>query len=440
MKKDAIIKKSNSLVAFRRIRMKQSKMFIPTLREVPSDAEIRSHQFLLRAGFIKQVAAGIYTYLPLAKKVLNNIEGIVREELDAIGGNELLMPTLHPRELWEETGRWGVYGSELMRMTDRNNREFALGPTHEEVVTHVVRDALNTYKKLPLTVYQIQTKFRDEARPRFGLMRGREFIMKDAYTFHATQESLDESYNDFVTAYHNIFSRCGLDFRMVEADSGQIGGSQSAEFMALAEVGEDTIAYSTTGSYAANVEVCDLPVGSPSPDGNGVLAHAKGIEIGHVFKLGTKYSAAMKAEFIDENQQKHPIIMGCYGIGVSRVMMAVIEQNNDEFGMIWPKSIAPFAVHVVPVDVKKEDQLTAAQELYQSLQQAGLSVLMDDRRERAGVKFSDADLVGLPIRVTVGRGVSEGMVEVKVRQTGETAEVALANVVSFVQEKYATLK
>ncbi len=420
--------------------MKQSKMFIPTLREVPSDAEIRSHQFLLRAGFIKQVAAGIYTYLPLAKRTLNHIESIVREELDAIGGNELLMPTLHPRELWEETGRWGVYGAELMRMTDRNNREFALGPTHEEVVTHVVRDALNTYKKLPLTVYQIQTKFRDEARPRFGLMRGREFIMKDAYSFHADQASLDETYQEFVGAYHNIFSRCGLNFRMVEADSGQIGGSQSAEFMALAEVGEDTIAYSTTGSYAANVEVCDLPVGSPSPDGNGVLAHAKGIEVGHVFKLGTKYSEAMKAEFIDENQKKQPIIMGCYGIGVSRVMMAVIEQNNDEFGMIWPKSIAPFAVHVVPVDVKKEDQLTAAEDIYAALKDAGLSVLMDDRRERAGVKFSDADLVGLPVRVTVGRGVSEGIVEVKIRQTGEVAEVALADVVSYVKEKYATLK
>ncbi len=420
--------------------MKQSKMFIPTLREVPSDAEIRSHQFLLRAGFIKQVAAGIYTYLPLAKRTLNHIESIVRDELDAIGGNELLMPTLHPRELWEETGRWGVYGAELMRMTDRNNREFALGPTHEEVVTHVVRDALNTYKKLPLTVYQIQTKFRDEARPRFGLMRGREFIMKDAYSFHADQASLDETYQEFVGAYHNIFSRCGLNFRMVEADSGQIGGSQSAEFMALAEVGEDTIAYSTTGSYAANVEVCDLPVGSPSPDGNGVLAHAKGIEVGHVFKLGTKYSEAMKAEFIDENQKKQPIIMGCYGIGVSRVMMAVIEQNNDEFGMIWPKSIAPFAVHVVPVDVKKEDQLTAAEDIYAALKDAGLSVLMDDRRERAGVKFSDADLVGLPVRVTVGRGVSEGIVEVKIRQTGEVAEVALADVVSYVKEKYATLK
>ncbi|HAX73637.1 MAG TPA: proline--tRNA ligase [Firmicutes bacterium] len=419
--------------------MKQSMMFIPTLREVPSDAEIRSHQFLLRAGFIKQVAAGVYTYLPMAKRVLNNIEGIVRDELDAIGGNELLMPALQPRELWNETGRWDVYGSELMRLTDRHDREFALGPTHEEVITYVVRDYLNSYKKLPLNVYQIQTKFRDEARPRFGLMRGREFIMKDAYTFHATQECLDRTYNDFVTAYHNIFGRCGLNFRMVEADSGQIGGSQSAEFMALAEVGEDTIVYSTTGSFAANIEVADLPVGAPSPDGVGVVDHAKGIEVGHVFKLGTKYSEAMKAEFLDENQVKNPIIMGCYGIGVSRVMMAVIEQNNDEFGMIWPKGIAPFAVHVVPVDVKKAEQAEKAEEIYQALQDAGLTVLLDDRKERAGVKFSDADLVGLPIRITVGRGVTDGKVEVKVRQTGEVTEVQLADLVSFVKEKYETL-
>ena len=419
--------------------MKQSMMFIPTLREVPSDAEIRSHQFLLRAGFIKQVAAGVYTYLPLAKRVLNNVEGIVRDELDAIGGNELLMPALQPKELWDESGRWDVYGSELMRLTDRNNREFALGPTHEEVITHVVRDFLNSYKKLPLTVYQIQTKFRDEARPRFGLMRGREFIMKDAYSFHATQESLDEAYNNFVKAYTNIFTRCGLNFRMVEADSGQIGGSQSAEFMALAEVGEDTIVYSTTGSFAANIEVADLEVGAPSPDGVGVVAHAKGIEVGHVFKLGTKYSEPMNAVFLDENQKKQPVIMGCYGIGVSRVMMAVIEQNNDENGMIWPKGIAPFDIHVVPVDVKKADQLEAAENIYAELKAAGFEVLLDDRKERAGVKFSDADLIGLPIRITVGRGIADGIVEVKVRQTGEVAEVAVADLMTFVKEKYETL-
>ena len=419
--------------------MKQSMMFIPTLREVPSDAEIRSHQFLLRAGFIKQVAAGVYTYLPLAKRSLHHIETIIREELNAIDGNELLMPALQPKELWDETGRWSVYGSELMRLTDRNSREFALGPTHEEVITDVVRDYLNSYKKLPLTVYQIQTKFRDEARPRFGLMRGREFIMKDAYSFHANQESLDKTYDKFVQAYTNIFNRCGLKFRMVEADSGQIGGSQSAEFMALAEVGEDTIVYSTTGSFAANIEVADLPVGAPSPDGVGVVDHAKGIEVGHVFKLGTKYSESMNAVFLDENQKKQPIIMGCYGIGVSRVMMAVIEQNNDENGMIWPKSIAPFDIHVIPVDVKKAEQLDAATKIYEDLKAGGFEVLLDDRKERAGVKFSDADLIGLPIRVTVGRGISDGLVEIKIRQTGEVFEVKVTELVSFIKEKYQEL-
>ena len=420
--------------------MKQSMTFIPTLREVPSDAEIRSHQFLLRAGFIRQVAAGIYTYLPLAKRVLTNVEEIVREELEAIESNELLMPALQPKELWDQTGRWEVYGGELMRLTDRHERDFALGPTHEEVITDVVRDYLNSYKKLPLSVFQIQTKFRDEARPRFGLMRGREFIMKDAYSFHATEESLDETYQKFVTAYHNIFNRCGLNFRMVEADSGQIGGSQSAEFMALAEVGEDTIVYSTTGSFAANSEVSDLPIGAPSPDGVGVVDHAKGIEVGHVFKLGTKYSEAMNATFLDELQKKKPLIMGCYGIGISRVVMAVIEQNNDENGMIWPKSIAPFDIHVIPVDVKKVEQVEAAEKIYSDLKTIGFDVLMDDRKERAGVKFSDSDLIGLPIRITVGRGISEGRVEIKIRQTGEVIEATVEELMTLIKEKYAKLK
>lgn len=420
--------------------MKQSMTFIPTLREVPSDAEICSHQFLLRAGFIKQVAAGIYTYLPLAKRVLVNIETIVREELEAIGSNELLMPALQPKELWDQSGRWDVYGGELMRLKDRHERDFALGPTHEEVITTVVSDYLNSYKKLPLNVFQIQTKFRDEARPRFGLMRGREFIMKDAYTFHATEDSLDESYQNFVQAYHNIFTRCGLNFRMVQADSGQIGGSQSAEFMALAEVGEDTIVYSTTGTFAANSEVTNLPIGAPSPDGVGVVDHAKGIEVGHVFKLGTKYSEAMSATFLGENQKKKPLIMGCYGIGISRVMMAIIEQNNDESGIIWPKAIAPFDIHVIPVDVKKADQLGAAEEIYANLKAAGFNVLMDDRKERAGVKFSDADLIGLPIRITVGRGISEGRVEVKIRSTGEVVEVGVDALEAIIKERYAALK
>jgi len=420
-------------------KMKQSKMFIPTLREVPSDAEIRSHQYLLRAGYIRQVAAGIYSYLPLAKRVLTKIENIVREELEAIGSNELLMPALHPRELWDQTGRWDVYGAELMRLTDRHDREFALGPTHEEVITTIVRDHVRSYKKLPINVFQIQTKFRDEARPRFGLMRGREFVMKDAYTFHASEDCLEEAYQNFVQAYHHIFTRCGLNYRMVEADSGQIGGSQSAEFMALAEVGEDTIVYSTTGSYAANIEVANLAVGDPAPDGNGVVNHAKGIEVGHVFKLGTKYSEAMKANFLDEFQKEKPVMMGCYGIGISRVIMAAIEQNHDDKGITWPKSIAPFAIHVVPVDVKKEAQLSVAEKIYSDLLAAGFEVLLDDRKERAGVKFSDADLIGLPIRITVGQGVLEGRIEIKLRQTGEAFEVNLDELVTTVIEQFAAL-
>lgn len=419
--------------------MKQSMTFIPTLRQVPSDAEIRSHQFLLRAGFIRQVAAGVYTYLPLAKRVLDNIETIIRQELEAIGSNELLMPALQPKELWDQTGRWEVYGGELVRLKDRHDRDFALGPTHEEVITDAVRDYLNSYKKLPLNVFQIQTKFRDEARPRFGLMRGREFIMKDAYSFHASEASLDETYHDFVSAYTKIFTRCGLDFRMVEADSGQIGGSQSAEFMALAEVGEDTIVFSDTGTFAANIEVADLEPGAPSPDGIGTISHAKGIEVGHVFKLGTKYSEAMNAMFLDENQKKQPLIMGCYGIGVSRIMMAVLEQNNDENGMVWPKSLAPYQIHVIPVDTKKAEQSEAADNIYHQLRGAGFSVLLDDRKERAGVKFSDSDLIGLPIRVTVGRGVSEGLVELKVRQTGETMEVNLAELLETIKGIYSSL-
>ena len=415
--------------------MKQSMMFIPTLREVPSDAEIRSHQFLLRAGFIKQVAAGVYTYLPLAKRVLNNVEGIVREELDAIGGNELLMPALQPKELWDESGRWDVYGSELMRLTDRNNREFALGPTHEEVITHVVRDFLNSYKKLPLTVYQIQTKSRDEARPRFGLMRGREFIMKDAYSFHATQESLDEAYNNFVQAYTNIFTRCGLNFRMVEADSGQIGGSQSAEFMALAEIGEDTIVYSTTGSFAANIEVADLPVGAPSPDGVGVVDHAKGIEVGHVFKLGTKYSEPMNAVFLDENQKKQPIIMGCYGIGVTRTMASIIEQHHDENGIVWPLSVAPYHVSVIPVNIKDEAQMEIANKLYEELRKAGVDAILDDRNERPGVKFKDSELIGIPMRVTVGKKITDGEVEFKLRD-GEMEVIKIEDVITTVKSQF----
>ncbi|MBX9972443.1 proline--tRNA ligase [Cytobacillus firmus] len=551
--------------------MKQSMTLIPTLKEVPADAETRSHQLLLRAGFIRQNASGIYSYMPLAKKVLQKVEAIIREEMDNAGAAELLMPALQQAELWQESGRWYTYGPELMRMKDRHEREFALGATHEEVITSLVRDAVKSYKKLPLALYQIQTKFRDEKRPRFGLLRGREFIMKDAYSFHSNQESLDEMYDKLFTAYSNVFRRCGLNFRAVIADSGAMGGKDTHEFMVLSEVGEDTIAYSDASDYAANIEmapvvaqysksneepkdlekaatenqktieevssylnvakeqciktllfkadekyvlvlvrgdhevndiklknlleaaavelagaeetkqilgcavgslgpigvkdidiiadravevivngVCGaneegihyinvnserdfnvtkyadlrfIQVGDPSPEGQGTIQFAKGIEVGHIFKLGTRYSEAMEAAYLDENGRTQPMIMGCYGIGVSRTMAAVAEQFNDENGFIWPRSMAPFDLHLIPINMKDEAQAAVAEELYTMLKRDRYEVLMDDRQERPGVKFADSDLIGLPIRITVGKKASEGIVEVKVRKTGEMHEM-----------------
>ncbi|MFC0474697.1 proline--tRNA ligase [Robertmurraya beringensis] len=551
--------------------MKQSMTLIPTLREVPADAEIKSHQLLLRAGFVRQNASGIYSYLPMAQRVLKKIETIVREEMDNAGAVELLMPAMQQAELWQESGRWYTYGPELMRLNDRHDREFALGATHEEVITSLVRDEVKSYKRLPLALYQIQTKFRDEKRPRFGLLRGREFIMKDAYSFHSSQESLDQVYDRLFSAYSNIFSRCGLDFRAVIADSGAMGGKDTHEFMALSDVGEDTIAYSDTSNYAANIEMapvvntyeksdepqkemekvltenkksieevvsflnvdaskciksllfkvddqhvlvlvrgdhevndiklknlyaasvvelatpeetkvilgCSIgslgPVGvnkveivadsavqaivngvcganeehhhfinvnadkdfsvtkyadirfiqegDLSPDGQGKIVFAKGIEVGHVFKLGTRYSEAMNATYLDENGKSQPMIMGCYGIGVSRTLAAVAEQFNDENGLVWPAQIAPFEVHLIPINLKDEAQAKLASELYEQLKAQALEVLMDDRAERPGVKFADSDLIGLPIRVTVGKKAAEGIVELKVRKTGEMLEV-----------------
>ena len=551
--------------------MKQSKMFIPTLREVPADAEVTSHRLLLRAGYIRQTSSGVYSFLTLGKKVLKKIEDIVREEMDYTGANELLMPTLQQAELWQESQRWFSYGPELMRMRDRHNREFALGPTHEEVIISLVRDELSSYKKLPLTLYQIQTKFRDEKRPRFGLLRGREFVMKDAYSFHATQESLDETYEDLFKVYQNVFTRCGLNFRAVIADSGAMGGKDTHEFMVLSEIGEDTVAFSDASDFAANIEMAPVimtyekidepqkelekvrttnvktidevtsffqveakqcvksllfhidqkPVlvlvrgdhevntvklknlfdaatvdlatpeetevalncvvgfvgpigvdtieiiadnavasivngvcganennfhfinvnpdrdfkvaqyadlrfiqeGDASPDGKGTIQFAKGIEVGHIFKLGTRYSEAMGALFLDENGRNQPIIMGCYGIGVSRLVAAAAEQYNDDKGLVWPKQLAPFHVHVVPVNMKNKEQAALGEQLYCSLKKLGYDVLFDDRNERVGVKFNDSELIGLPVRVTVGKKSAEGVVEVKNRLTGASVEV-----------------
>ncbi|ADU93630.1 MULTISPECIES: proline--tRNA ligase [Geobacillus] len=558
--------------------MRQSQAFIPTLREVPADAEVKSHQLLLRAGFIRQSASGVYTFLPLGQRVLQKVEAIIREEMNRIGAMELFMPALQPAELWQQSGRWYSYGPELMRLKDRHERDFALGPTHEEMITAIVRDEVKTYKRLPLVLYQIQTKFRDEKRPRFGLLRGREFMMKDAYSFHTSKESLDETYNNMYEAYANIFRRCGLNFRAVIADSGAIGGKDTHEFMVLSDIGEDTIAYSDASDYAANIEmapvvatyeksdeppaelkkvatpgqktiaevashlqisperciksllfnvdgryvlvlvrgdheanevkvknvldatvvelatpeeterVMNAPIGSlgpigvsedvtviadhavaaivngvcganeegyhyigvnpgrdfavsqyadlrfvkegdPSPDGKGTIRFARGIEVGHVFKLGTKYSEAMNAVYLDENGQTQTMIMGCYGIGVSRLVAAIAEQFADEHGLVWPASVAPFHIHLLTANAKSDEQRALAEEWYEKLGQAGFEVLYDDRPERAGVKFADSDLIGIPLRVTVGKRAGEGVVEVKVRKTGETFDVPVSELV-----------
>ena len=546
--------------------MRVSKLYAPTLREVPAEAEVVSHQLMLRAGFMRKAAGGIYTYLPLAWRVLKKIERIVREEMDAKGSQELLMPIVQPAEIWQESGRWDVYGAEMFRLQDRHNRCFCLGPTHEEMVTTLIRGDVRSYRQLPLSVYQIQNKYRDERRPRFGLMRGREFIMKDAYSFDRDEAGLDRSYQDMYDAYTNIFTRCGLNFRPVEADSGAIGGSGSHEFMVIADSGEAEIVFCTSCDYAANVEkaelfpleaeeeamltkeevvtpdcktiadVCaylKLPVdhsvkavaynsekglilcfvrgdhevneikvintcgvidlemateeqlaaagtvggymgpvgidnkkvivvvdatvmkmhnvccgankegfhfinvnpdrdftptyvadirliqeGDPCPHCGGEVSKARGIEVGQVFKLFTKYSSALKATYLDENGKEQPMVMGCYGVG--RTMAAAIEQNYDDNGIIWPIEIAPYHVLVVPVNTKDEASAAKAEEIYMQLKKVGLETVIDDRNERPGVKFKDADLIGYPLRVVVGpKTLTEGKLEVKIRKTGE---------------------
>ncbi|HEY7128875.1 MAG TPA: proline--tRNA ligase [Nitrospira sp.] len=555
--------------------MRTSHLLLPTLREDPGEAETVSHRLMLRAGLIRKVAAGIYTYLPLGLKIIRKVEGIVREEMNRAGAQELLMPIASPAELWKETGRWDFYGKELFRFKDRHERDFCLGPTHEEVITDLFRREVRSYRQLPLNFYQIQTKFRDEIRPRFGLMRGREFIMKDAYSFDKDDAAARLNYQKMYDAYHRIFSRCGLNFRAVEADTGLIGGSSSHEFMVLADTGEETIVYSETGTYAANVEraevlppniggseearprrsvntpgcrtveevtkflkvdasklvktllystgsetvavlirgdhdaneiklkrllgVSDLelagpatvekvtgapvgfagPVGlkirivadhavkaaanvvvggnqadthlvdvncprdfqveqfadlrnaqagDPSPRNDGVLKTTKGIEVGHVFMLGTKYSQAMKASFLDPNGKECLAVMGCYGIGIGRTAAAAVEQNHDDKGIVWPFPIAPFHVHLISLG-QSTAVIDATTTLYAALEDAGLDVLWDDRDERAGVKFNDADLIGAPYQVIIGdKGLTEGLLEVKTRKTGVKTKLPPADV------------
>lgn len=567
--------------------MRQDKLLIPTLREAPADAEALSHKILLRGGYIRQLAAGVYSYLPLGWRVLKKVSDIVREEMDREGAQELLMPAMQPAELWQESGRYNVYGPELIRLKDRHDREFALGPTHEEVITTLVRNDVSSYRKLPMTLYQIQTKYRDERRPRFGLLRGREFLMKDAYSFDTDWEGLDKNYWKMYNAYERIFTRCGLNFRAVEADAGSIGGEGSThEFMALAEIGEDTIVSSVNGDYAANLEKAvagprvrkdtgfdpakaaaaeeihtpgvstieqlvnslgttadqfiktmiymvdgkpvavlvrgdhevnevklkgileaedvrlaeasesfdaGAPVGFAGPVGlsipivadedttvsqawivgankkdyhlknvvlgrdftpthtgdvrnvtpddvcpvtGGPLEFNRGIEVGHVFKLGTKYSEALGATFLDPSGKEQPMIMGCYGIGVSRILSAVVEQRGEEGSMVWPKEITPFQVHLIQISAKDEVQRELADSLYARFQSAGIEVLLDDRDERAGVKFKDADLMGIPLRITVGKGAVEGVVEYKNRSEGLDEKLDVEAVVEAVMAFY----
>lgn len=564
--------------------MRFSKSYIKTLKETPKEAETASHKLLLRASMIKKLTSGVYTYLPLGYKALKKVENIVREEMDRAGSQEILMPVLQPAELWKESGRWDVMGPLMMKLQDRNKRDFVLGPTHEEVVTDLIRNDISSYKALPLSLYQIQTKFRDEIRPRFGLMRGREFVMKDAYSFHATAESLDEEFLNMRDTYSRIFSRCGLKFRPVEADSGAIGGSGSQEFHVLADSGEDEIIYCDSCSYAANVETAvsrveaspveelknaeliDTPnvskiddivqflnipysktvkammyrdmgndqvymvlmrgdyevnetklknivnavevalltdeelekhglikgfigpygielgdikviadtavteINNHTAGGNKMDAHyinvnygrdykadivadiktvkvgetcercggklhsARGIEVGHIFKLGDKYSKALNATFLDDKGESKVMLMGCYGIGVSRTLASAIEQNNDEFGIIWPTALAPYIVDVIPANVKNEEQVKVAEEIYEALLNDGIDSMIDDRDERPGFKFKDADLIGFPFKVVSGKRAGEGIVELKIRRTGETLEISKDDVVSTVRE------
>lgn len=381
-----------------------SQLLVPTLREDPSEAEIVSHKLLLRAGYIKKVAAGIYTYLPLGLKVLQNVTNIVREEMNRAGAQEIFMPVLLPAELWRQTGRWEQYGKELFRVKDRHEREFCLGPTHEEIITELVRDSVRSYKELPLNLYQIQTKFRDEIRPRFGLMRGREFMMKDSYSFHASEEDLDREYKKMYETYCRIFQRMGLEYCVTKADSGLIGGGFSEEFHVIADAGEE-----------------ELPNGK------------RGIEVGHIFKLGTKYSEKMGCMYMDENNKEKPMVMGCYGIGVARTAQAAIEQNHDKDGILWPIPLAPYQVAIVPVNAEEKEQFEVAEKIYSdckaSFATTGFDVLLDDRAGRIGAKLKDMDLIGIPIKIIVGpKGLKENKVEIKTRKSGEVKLVAIDRV------------
>ena len=420
--------------------MRFSRMLIPTLKEAPSDAVLTSHILLLRAGFIQSSGgSGLYNFLPLGKITLDKVRAIVKDELDKAGCNEVHLPMVTPLALWEETERAEKFGKELLRFKDRHDNDFTLSPTNEEAMVNLVRQTVKSYKQLPLNVYQINWKFRDEVRPRFGLMRGREFLMKDAYSFHATVEDMEREFALMEETYKKIFTRLGLDFKVVEADSGAIGGAGSKEFMVLADSGEDTIMVCDSCDFGANLEVIaeDEKV---CPKCGGGLSQTKGIEAGHIFQLGTTYSEAMKAEFLNENQKLEPFVMGTYGIGVSRLLAGIIEQNHDEKGCVWTKESAPFLVNIIVAKAKNAEQMEAGEKLYAQLQAKGVDVILDDRADKKtgfGVKVKDFELIGIPYAVVIGNDISEGKVELISRDGLEKEELAIESLVENIMKKLA---
>ena len=419
--------------------MLASKNFAPLIKDTPAEAEVISHQLLLRSGMIRKVASGIYNWLPLGFKTLKLVENIVREEMANTGSQEIFMPMVQPRDLWEDSKRWDKFGPELLRFKDRHERDFCLGPTHEEIITDLIRNNLSSYKELPLSLFQIQTKFRDEIRPRYGIMRGREFLMKDAYSFHLNQECLNTTYQTIREAYKAIFNRLGLDYKIVKADSGAIGGEISEEFHVLAESGEDTLAFSEESEIAINAELLinenesiDSLQGKTFPDSQEEIKLAKGIEVGHIFQLGNVYSSAMNATVLDENGNRQALQMGCYGIGVSRIVAAAIEQNHDDKGIIWPKNIAPIQISVLPIFKESSDKtFIFAKKLYKDLSKLGLRVMLDDRQERFGKKITESELVGSSCAVVIGKSYIENKTIELISRNGDKTELKDSEIEKF---------
>ncbi len=419
--------------------MLASKNFAPLIKDTPAEAEVISHQLLLRSGMIRKVASGIYNWLPLGFKTLKLVENIVREEMANTESQEIFMPMVQPRDLWEDSKRWDKFGPELLRFKDRHERDFCLGPTHEEIITDLIRNNLSSYKELPLSLFQIQTKFRDEIRPRYGIMRGREFLMKDAYSFHLNQECLNNTYQTIREAYKAIFNRLGLGYKIVKADSGAIGGEISEEFHVLAESGEDTLAFSEESEIAINAELLinenesiDSLQGKTFPDSQEEIKLAKGIEVGHIFQLGNVYSSAMNATVLDENGNRQALQMGCYGIGVSRIVAAAIEQNHDDKGIIWPKNIAPIQISILPIFKESSDNtFIFAEKLYKDLSKLGLRVMLDDRQERFGKKITESELVGSSYAVVIGKSYTENKTIELISRNGDKTELKDSEIEKF---------